>query len=69
MNEAKYLSLSASTLSRFLSSSSFNSLPQIQSLVHQLLAKLSSYHKAFLIADTTLLRKIRFKDRGSQKAL
>ncbi len=58
---------SASTLSSFLSSSSFNSLPQIQSLVHQLLTKLSSYHKAFLIADTTLLRKTGSKIEGTQK--
>jgi len=48
---------STSTLSRFLSSSNFNPMPQIQTLVYQLLAKLSSSQRAFLIADTTLLRK------------
>jgi len=48
---------SALTLSRFLSSFDLDPLPQIQSLIHQLLAKLSSPHKAFPIADTTLLRK------------
>lgn len=58
---------SASTLSRFLSSSDFNPLPQIQSLIHQLLAKLSSPHKAFLIADTTLLRKTGSKIEGVKK--
>jgi len=58
---------SASTLSRFLSSSNFNSLPQIQSLVHQLLDKLSSSHKAFLIADTTLLRKTGSRIEGVKK--
>ena len=46
---------SASTLSRFLSSSNFDPMPQIQSLIHRLLAKLGSSHRAFLIADTTLL--------------
>ena len=66
-DEAKYLSLSASTLSRFPSSSNFNSLPQIQSLVHQLLAKLSSPHKTFLIADTTLLRKTGSRIEGVKK--
>ena len=58
---------SASTLSRFLSSPDFNPLPQIQSLVYQLLAKLSSPHKAFLIADTTLLRKTGSRIEGVKK--
>ena len=58
---------SASTLSRFLSSSDFNPLPQIQKLLHQLLAKLSSHHRAFLIADTTLLRKTGSKIEGVKK--
>ncbi|EDP76521.1 hypothetical protein HG1285_02903 [Hydrogenivirga sp. 128-5-R1-1] len=42
-------------------------MPQIQSLIHQLLAKLSSSHKAFLIADTTLLRKTGSKIEGVNK--
>ena len=58
---------SASTLSRFLSSSKFNPLPQIQTLLYRLLAKLSSSHKAFLIADTTLLRKTGSKIEGVKK--
>ncbi|EDP74698.1 transposase [Hydrogenivirga sp. 128-5-R1-1] len=58
---------SASTLSRFLSSPDFNPMPQIQSLIYQLLAKLSSSHKAFLIADTTLLRKTGSKIEGVNK--
>ena len=58
---------SPSTLSRFLSSSNFNPLPQIQSLISQLLAKLSSHHRAFLIADTTLLRKTGSKIENVKK--
>ncbi len=58
---------SASTLSRFLSSFDFNPLPQIQSLVCQLLTKLSSSHRAFLIADTTLLRKTGSRIEGVKK--
>ena len=58
---------SASTLSRFLSSPDFNPMLQIQSLIYQLLAKLSSSHKAFLIADTTLLRKTGSKIEGVNK--
>jgi len=58
---------SASTLSRFLSSSDFNPLPQIQSLVHQFLPKLSSSQRAFLIADTTLLRKTGSKIEGVKR--
>jgi len=59
---------SASTLSRFLSSSDFNPMPQIYKLIHQLLHKLSpSNNTAFLIADTTLLRKIGSKFEGVKK--
>jgi len=61
------LTYSASTLSRFLSSSSFNPIHQIQSLVSQLLYKLSSSHTAFLIADTSLLRKTGSKFEGVKK--
>jgi len=39
---------SASTLSRFLSSSNFNPMPQIHTLIYQLLNKLSSPYKVFL---------------------
>lgn len=58
---------SASTLSRFLSSSDFNPMPEIHSLISQLLHKLSSSHRAFLIADTTLLRKTGSKFEGVKK--
>ena len=58
---------SASTLSRSLSSSNFNPLPLIHSLLYQLLFNLSSPHRAFLIADTTLLRKTGSKIEGLKK--
>jgi len=59
---------SASTLSRFLSRSSFNPMPQIHTLISQLLHKLSSSHNtAFLIADTTRLRKTGSKFEGVKK--
>jgi len=59
---------SASTLSRFLSSSDFNPMPEIHSLMYELLYRLSSSRKtAFLIADTTLLRKTGSKFEGVKK--
>jgi len=47
--------------------SNFNPLPKVQTLVYQLLAKLSSSHTAFLIADTSLLRKTGSKFEGVRK--
>ncbi len=61
------LTCSASTLSRFLSFSDFNPLPQIHTLISQLLNKLSSSLRTFLIADTTLLRKTGSKFEGVKK--
>ncbi len=58
---------SASSRSGFLSSSGVNPLSQIQYLVYKLLAKLSSSHIVFLIADTTLLRKTGSKIEGVKK--
>ncbi len=59
---------SASTLSRFLSSSNFDPLPLIQNLTEGLIGKLASSlsHNTpvFLIADTTLLRKTGSKIEG-----
>jgi len=59
---------SASTLSRFLSSSNFNPMPLIGNLIFSLLYKLTPLNNtAFLIADTTLLRKTGSKIEGVKK--
>ncbi|MEN3028056.1 MAG: hypothetical protein ABDH29_02295, partial [Aquificaceae bacterium] len=48
--------VSASTLSRFLSSSDFNPLPLISDTLRKILHTIN-HDTAFLIADTSLLRK------------
>jgi len=58
---------SASTLSRFLSRSTFNPMPQIHALISYILHKITPSQEAFLIADTTLLRKTGSKFEGVKK--
>ena len=58
---------STSTLSRFLSFSNFNPMFLIQTFLYQLFLKLSSRYRAFLIANTTLLRKTGSKIEGVKK--
>jgi len=59
---------SASSLSRFLNYSDFNPMPLIWNLLPSLLHRLSSSNTtAFLIADTTLLRKTGSKIEGVRK--
>ena len=51
------ITYSASTLSRFMSTSDFNLTNEIHFLLWKLLGRLKSSSQVFLIADTTLLRK------------
>jgi len=61
------ITYSASTLSRFMSTSDFNPTNEIHSLLWKLLGKLESPSQVFLIADTTLLRKTGSRIEGVKK--